>query len=281
MDSAFQMRIDPSAFPHFERARLNRLLTEAAEFPLVVVCAGAGYGKTCAVSDFVSQYNLPVAWIQFSDRDNLISRAWENFVQAFEQVDEQVAQDFRESGFPDTENRQNQFYRMHDRGLRKQQYIVVLDDVHFVKDNTVIDFVERIIYHMPNSRKTVIFISREPPQIKLAGLQTRGLVADIHEEDLNFTENELTQYLSLQGQSVEAHILREIWQDTKGWAFAVNFIARSLKKSPNYSGYVKSAMRKNLFQLMEAEVFNMVSERLRRFLVSLSLLDHQIGRAHV
>ncbi|MCL2010649.1 MAG: LuxR C-terminal-related transcriptional regulator [Synergistaceae bacterium] len=274
MDLMHQMRFDPNVLYHFERRRLNLLLAEAVKCPVVLVCAGTGYGKTCSVSDFVSQHNTPVAWMQLSDRDNVGYRIWENFVHAYAQVNENLAEDFREFGFPDTADKHNQLYRMYDHGLSKRQYTLVLDDFHFVKDPTVLGFVERAIYHMPSNRRTMIIISREPPTISLAGLRVRGLVAGIHEDDLNFTENELGQYLSRQGLSVEKQTLREIYQDTNGWAFAVNFIARSLKKSPNYPGYARSAMKKNFFQLMDMEVFDMVSERLRRFLVCLSLIDH-------
>ena len=49
---AVQNRIESSNF-HFERPRLNQLFKEAAKYPLTIVCAGAGYGKTCAVRDFI------------------------------------------------------------------------------------------------------------------------------------------------------------------------------------------------------------------------------------
>jgi LuxR family maltose regulon positive regulatory protein len=217
---------------------------------------------------------MPASWIQLSSQDNVVSRAWENFVEAFAQINEHMAQDFKEIGFPDTEDKRNQFYSMFDRGLSIKQYIVVLDDFHLVKEPKVIDYIEHIIYHMPQNRKTVIIISREPPQINLFSLQVRGLVSYIYEEDLNFTENEVAQYLSQQNLSVDARILREIYQDTCGWAIAVNFIAQSLKKSLNYTGYVRSAMMKNFFLLMDTEVFSRISEQLQHFMVCLSLIEH-------
>ena len=275
MDSAFQMRANKGDFPHFVRPRLNRLLTEAAKRPVVIVCAGAGYGKTLAVSDFLSQQDLPVGWEQLSDRDNVVSRSWENLSHTFTQMNKQLGMDIRDFGFPDTEEKYKQFYQLYERSMPStQQYILVLDDFHFVNENAVLSFVEYAVNYMPSNRKTMIIISREPLSLNLTNLQTKGLIAYIYEEDLNFTESELSEYMSLQGLSIETKTLREIWLDTKGWAFAVNFIVQSLKKSPNYSGYVRNAMKKNFFQLMETEVFNMVSEQLRRLLVCLSLIGH-------
>ena len=40
---------------HLIRPRVNELLSKAIEKPLVIVCAGAGYGKTRAVYDFTKK----------------------------------------------------------------------------------------------------------------------------------------------------------------------------------------------------------------------------------
>jgi len=244
MDINPQTGLESGSFSYITRTRLNKLLAEVTKHPLVVVCAGMGYGKTHAVSDFLLESKIPAAWARLSDYGEEDTRSWENLV------------------------------RPQDRAATNRRFIVVLDDFHLVKDPVVVGFVERGINYAASNGGTVILISRESPRVNLAGLQAKGLVAGVFEEDLNFTENELAQYLSQQGLTVETQSLREIFQDTRGWALAVNFVARSLKRSQLYSGYVRSAMKKNSFQLMEAEVFNVVSERLRHFLVCLSLVDH-------
>ena len=275
MDSAREALFNSGDFPHFVRPRLNRLLEEAVKCPAVTVYAGAGYGKTRAVADYLAQQDNPVVWEQLSDRDNVESRSWENLGHSFAQMNEQLGEVFKEFGFPDTEEKRKQFFHLYERSVPgKLQYIVVVDDFHLVKNRAVIDFLEYGLYYPSSNRKSIIIISREPVALNLAGLQVRGLVAQIHEEDLNFTESELAEYMSQQGLSADPQTIHDIIQDTKGWAFAVNFIVQSLKKSPHYSGYVRNAMRKNFFQLMETEVFNKVSERLQRLMVCLSLVVH-------
>ncbi|MCL2146823.1 MAG: LuxR C-terminal-related transcriptional regulator [Synergistaceae bacterium] len=274
INSVLHTQLDPGYSFSFKRKRLNQLLEEAVKYPVVVICAATGYGKTRAVSDFVEQHKSPVAWMQLSERDNVGYRAWENYVHTFSQVNESLASGFREFGFPDTDEKQKQLYRLYDRNTFKQKYIFVLDDFHLIKDPVVLGFFEREIYYSPPNGRTVIIICRETPQINLAGLQIRSLVYHMYEQELSFTESEVSQYMSLQGLSLSAETLREIYQDTKGWAFALSFIAQSLKKSPYYSGYVREAMRNNFFQLMETELFSLVSEQLRHLLVRLSLIDH-------
>jgi LuxR family maltose regulon positive regulatory protein len=68
--------------------------------------------------------------------------------------------------------------------------------------------------------------------------------------------------------------MREIMRDTEGWAFAINLIARSFQKAPGYGGYLRTAMKTNVFRLMETEIWESISERVQYFLVRLSLIDH-------
>ena len=256
----------------FVRPRINTLLAEAIKKPLALMCAGMGYGKTIAVSDFVRETEIPAMWMQMSEFDNVGVSFWENFTRAQEQLSKPLAEECRDLGFPDTEDKLNQFFFQRNRILGNQRYLVVLDDVHLIKDLAVIHFLENIVYKMPPNR-TVILICREMSQMNLAGMQVRGLVANINETDLNFTESELAQYLMHQGLSSEIKNLPEIFQDTEGWAFIINFLVRILKKSPGYSGYVRNSVKQNIFLLMEMEAWDVISERLQRFLVRLSLVD--------
>jgi ATP/maltotriose-dependent transcriptional regulator MalT len=63
-------------------------------------------------------------------------------------------------------------------------------------------------------------------------------------------------------------------QDTDGWAFAINLIARSYQKAPGYDGYLRNAMKTDIFRLMEAEIWEGISKELQSFLICLSLIDH-------
>ena len=65
-----QARHDPNDFFYFKHPRLNQLFMEAVKCPLVMVCAGAGYGKTSAIHDFAQEFQGVTVWVQLSERDN-------------------------------------------------------------------------------------------------------------------------------------------------------------------------------------------------------------------
>ena len=262
----------PGHAEHFYRPRIHALLTEAVKKALVLVRAGMGYGKTVAVSDFVRESGIPTVWIQLSDFDNVGLSFWENAIRAIKQVHEPFAEECQELGFPDTEDKLKQLFLIRDRVMANTRCIWVLDDMHLVNNPTVLNVLENSLYKIPKNH-TYIVICRDLPDINLSGFLVRGMQANIGENDLLFTENEISQYLLQQGLFTELPNLPEIFLDTKGWSFTVNFLVRVLKKTPGYTKYARLFIKQNLFQLMEKEIWNTLSERLQHFLTRLSLLN--------
>jgi len=262
-----------SAF-HFERSRLNNLFMEAVKYPLVVVCAGAGYGKTSAVHDFLEKYEATTAWVQLTELDNERAHFWETNVHAIGQINQELAKATNKFGFPDTKEKLNHYAAIMQKHTDLKRRIIVFDDFHCIDDPLIIRYMEEcILFKMPPGT-SVFLVSRTTPHINVAGMIYRDQIFSISENDLCFTESELAQYFHSRNNCIQPESLREIMQDTGGWAFAINLIARSYQKAPGYEGYLQSAMKTNIFQLIETEIWDEISERLQTFLIRLSLIDH-------
>ncbi|MDR2452910.1 MAG: LuxR C-terminal-related transcriptional regulator [Candidatus Accumulibacter sp.] len=259
---------------HLDRPRVHELLATALRSPVVSVCAGAGYGKTSALHTFLQEYRAHKAWIRLSRHDNFRARFWENFTQAVSLNDKRLVARLADVGFPETDVDYEKYMRIPDESVDLQEkYVIVYDDLHLVYDKTVLHFLENCV-HTPFPNITTVFVARAEPEINLIGMMAKGLVATITESDLRFTKGEIAEYLHLQGLTVSPQELAEICAGTEGWPFAVSLIARSLKRNPERPSYAYAAMKLNVFKLLETEALLAMSERLRRFLVRLSLVDH-------
>jgi LuxR family maltose regulon positive regulatory protein len=259
---------------HFKRFRLNQLFFEAIKHPLVVVCAGAGYGKTSAVNDFTEEYQAAAIWVRLSERDNVRARFWESFVNTIAQINVPFADAAVKIGFPDTSEKKNRYLSFMQELVAMKQRLIIIDNFHHLENAAVICFLEECLFFKMPPGTTVVLLSRSPPKIKTAGLVSKGLIFNISENNLRFTENELAGYFRSLNITPNPEHLREIMHDTEGWCFAINLIARSYQKAPCYKGYVRKAMKTNIFQLMEREIWDSISKRLQNFLVRLSLIDH-------
>ena len=273
METGLQIHLNNTSPFHFKRTRLNHLFMEAIKYPVVTVCAGSGYGKTSAVHDFVQETPVKTIWIQLSERDNIASRVWEKFTNSISQLNAPFAKAITKLGFPDTRDKKNQYFTLIRAFLDMEPLIMVWDDYHLIEDPAILRFVENtIVYFSPGT--SVFFISRSTPKINLAAYISRGQLFSINEDELRFTEDELFQYFRMQEINLLPNELREIMEDTEGWAFAINLIAQSYKRAPNYGGYLRSAMKTNIFQLIETESWGGISLELQNFLICISLIDH-------
>jgi len=269
-----QARYNSGSAFHFKRSRLNSMFSEAMKYPLIVVCAGAGYGKTTAVHDFVQEYQSATVWVQLSERDNIGARFWESFCYSMTLLNNpSFANSIKELGFPDTQDKIKQFTNLIRDHADKKRRLIVFDDCHYIENSSVVRLVEEAIRCLP-AGTTVFLISRSTPRVNTAGLVSSGHVFEACEDELRFTENELAQYYRSLGISLQPESLRTIWHDTEGWAFALNYIARSFKKAPGYEGYLRNAMKTNIFRFMETEIWETTAPDLQNFLVRLSLIDH-------
>jgi len=274
MEAAARVRGKADDVFHFKRIRINDLFKEAVKYPLVVVCAGSGYGKTSAVRDFAEENQIPTTWIHLSERDNVGTRFWENCANTIANINAPFAKAAVKLGFPDTSDKLKQYSALMQAHVKVKQRILVFDDFQFIKEPSVIRFLEECILHRMPPGTSIFMLSRSSPHINIAGLVSKGYIFNINENDLRFTENELARYFHQFDASGCQNSLREIMHDTRGWAFAINLIAHSVQKAPGYSGYVRSAMKINIFRLMETGIWDGLSKRMQNFLVRLSLIEH-------
>jgi LuxR family maltose regulon positive regulatory protein len=259
---------------YLDRPRIDRFLEEAMENQVVTVTAGAGYGKTHAVYAFLRKYNVITIWIQLSEWDNIPERFWEHFVASVALISRETADKIIETGFPETERQFDRYVMVPNEDIyRDKKYVFVFDDFHLIHNPEILHFIERSVT-APFFNITSILISRSEPPLNLIRLLSKGLLAKIGEEQLRFTQEEMSAYFRLQGLEPKPPIAAAIYRDTEGWAFAIHLAALSLKKAPPGAGYVAGAMRSNIFKLIEQEIIAAVSPELRKYLIKLSLIDH-------
>ena len=268
--------IAPGSQVYLERPRIDQLLEKAMQYPIVMVEAGAGYGKSQAVYSFTRHYNVRTTWLQFSAGDNVNERFWENFVDTISVISRESADRLAEIGFPVTERQFNRYMAIPRADvIRNEKYIFVYDDIHLIQNPAVLNFIERSIT-TPFSNITSILVSRNEPALDLSKQEAKGQIARLTEEDLRFSREETVEYFHLLGLRPSIQTVSAIYDDTEGWAFAIHLAGLSLKNSRSGDAYVPHVLRSNIFKLMESEIIAGLSAPLRIFLIKLSLIEHPV-----
>ncbi|MDR1447272.1 MAG: LuxR C-terminal-related transcriptional regulator [Treponema sp.] len=259
---------------YLPRPQIDELLERAVLNPVVSVTAGAGYGKTHSVYSFLQKSRYDTLWIQLSGRDNAEDRFWGNFTTAMAMIDRETAAKLRRGGFPATEQRFERYSLIFKAKVKTgNRHVFVYDDIHHVQEKTVLRFLERSLAVMPVNFCT-IFISRTELPLNLVRYLSKGLLAKLPEEDLRFSQEEMIEYFNIQDIHPPPQTSSLIYHDTEGWAFAIHLAGLFLKNAPSGRGYVPSAIRSNMFKLIESEVMTDLSPELAKLLIKLSLIEY-------
>jgi LuxR family maltose regulon positive regulatory protein len=256
-----------------DRGRVNDLLEAAIQNPLVVVTANSGYGKTRAISSFLSNRSDTIVWFALSEGDNDQTQFWDHFVSLISKHNRRLSEKMHGMGFP-TKQRVNIFLSLLDDEFSiADTYFIVFDDFHVIKDRGVLSLIRDLVDRRYDN-VTVMTLSQLELSPILMPLGMKHESAIITEDELCFTKQEIDEYFTLIDIQLSADEIQRIYDYTKGWAFAVSLFAFSMRK--NSAGFEHSlrAVDINIQKIIEFDVFSDLSEKLQKHLVQLSLLEY-------
>ena len=259
---------------YLERPHINHLLEGALQKPVTTIVAGAGFGKTQAVYAFLQEYDAVTIWMQLSSFDNLATRLWDNFIYAVSLQNKEFASNLMSLGFPETMSACDRFLVLLSNEITLgKKYVFVCDDLHLIHDENILQFFEKLInVRIPNL--SFIFISREEPYINRTVSFSKDLDFSITEDDLRFSQNEMIHYFQMQGIQLASKAMLDIYKYTNGWILAVHLIGLSLKKGTTYEKHTLTIAKKNIFKLIENEIFSVIPKELQDFLVKITFINN-------
>jgi LuxR family maltose regulon positive regulatory protein len=271
------MRNEPALLvkgqPFLQRPRLDGLLESALQNPVVLMTAGPGYGKTQAAAGFLRGYDAVTIWTPLSKEDNLGWSFWEHYTGAVSQMNGSLGARLAELGLPETLRQFDRYMTLlYDETRPRKKYVTVFDDFHRIRDPAILLFFERLLAVPPVNAVTVL-ISRTEPALNTVPLLSRGILARITIDELRFSPEEIGRYFHLRNIPLTGEDAAQIYQDTEGWALAVDLIAGEMKAANGGAGPHIPSSKGSLKNMVET-LFAAMGEVQRTFLIKLSLIDN-------
>ena len=280
----------PRSARTLERPRVTGALAEGLNYRLTLLSAGAGYGKSTALTVLAEQFQ-PVIWYQVAEEDNdpLV------FLLHLSHATQRALSGVRELPTPFLESWEGNRGPLPATGV-VDQYInalseelvrpclLILDDISYADSNEIAHLLDRLISLAP-PHLHILLSARIPIQLpNMARWRSQGQVLNIDHIVLAFQPEEISELFSQHYRfELTDREAKDIAALTEGWAIAIQLIWQSLRSGTASS--VQDALtrqgesQENLFAILAREVFDGQPEDVKDFLLVSSTLREMTPEA--
>ncbi len=199
------------------RPALVRRLREASSFPLVVLRAPAGFGKTALLSQWAEADPRPVAWLTVGPEHADDGELTRDLAEALERLGPGGAE---RGAAPVTPLGR---VRRALAGLRAPA-LVVIDDAHLLAQGEALAAVGMVCAGLPPGSQAAI-ACRAEPALRGGLLRSRGLVLTLGPEDLAMDGVEAAHLLSAAGAGLDREAADALVDLSEGWPAGIRLAA--------------------------------------------------------
>jgi LuxR family maltose regulon positive regulatory protein len=266
------------------RPRLTERLNAAMKGQLALVVAPAGWGKTTLLSAWHAEASFntwPLAWVSLDAGDNDPTRFWTYVLAALNTVHPGVGETslvlMYGSSSPPIEEVLTSLLNALSR--LPTESILVLDDYHLIEVEAIHDALVYFVEHLPPNMHLVI-ASRSDPLLPLARLRARGALTELRADNLRFTSEETTAFLTgVMGLSLSAEEVAALESHTEGWIAGLHLAALSMQGRDDVAGFIAAftGSHRYVVDYLIEEVLLRQPEEVQDFLMQTCLLDRLSG----
>jgi len=271
----------PQVQPEYiARPRLLDTLFQATHYPLTMISAPTGFGKTSLLADWCQaarQQGIKIAWLSLEKADNDPTRFWTYVTAAIQSSVEGLGsgafQLLNQIEVPPQEYILAEL--INEMASLEQPLALVLDDLHLIQQNTIHNGLAFLIEHLPEHAHLVISTRKDPP-LPLPHLRAHKKLLEIRGDDLRFTPLESRQYLT---ESSRIDLIPETFEilekQLEGWVAGLQLVTLSLRKSSNPNQVLEQISQGHpfIFDYLVDEVLDQQPPEVRLFLTRCAVLE--------
>jgi LuxR family maltose regulon positive regulatory protein len=248
------------------RERLNSLLSFIYDYPLTIVTAPIGYGKTTAVRSFLQSEKCHPLWISFLNSEESTTFFWSKFTSELERLSEKDAARLKALGFPVTVPQYEKVLEILSGIRLKRNIVLVVDDFHLSSDPAAGKFLMQLVLEKIEKFHVVI-ITRNTTNLDYTGPLSKGLCQIITQQNLKFSEDEVREFCTEADDRISKADLKRINNYTDGWISLIYLVLVGMENG------VPIGMNDSIDDLIDKVFFQVYDEHIKGFLYKLSIMN--------
>jgi len=264
------------------RERLDELFTRVIEYPLTIIQADAGYGKSTALVTHLCSLFDAVAWYSVEETEREPYSFLQYLIHALKRIDDGIGD--KSLRLLEEGKRTASVFQvsltllLNDLAERAPDpLVIVLDDLHTVADVQEIQhMLDLFIRYLPSHVHVVIGTRKSLPFSTIKRLHTTFDVLSIGKADLQFTADEIGRlFEQAYGRSLPRDHVHELLEQTEGWIIALQMIWKGLERGAEWGELrrVQPETDGRLFHYLAEEVFDRQPQVVQTFLERSCILE--------
>ena len=253
------------------RTALVNRLRAAGAFPLVLVTAPAGYGKTTLLSQWAARDARPFAWVSVDERDDDPFVLLKHVAAAIDRIEPLGAHLTDAFDQPDRPVWDAIVPRLTaELSSRTAPFVIVLDGADALESTDSTEAIGILIENIPPG-SMIALTGRALPRMPIAALRVAGPLLEIGPYELALSRREAELLLRGSGVELDENEIARLLQRTEGWAAGLRLAAlASLEDADHLSvagddRYIADYLRFEYLSRLEPQVL--------RFLRRTSVLE--------
>jgi ATP/maltotriose-dependent transcriptional regulator MalT len=249
-------------------------------FPVVVVAAPAGYGKSTLMARWharLLERGVSCAWLSLDEDDHDAARFLRHLIAALRKASAHIGKDVAEDLIADFASGSKSVLEAIAVDLAQVQHRIVLflDDLQLVEGAEVRGILDWLINYAPRCLQYVIG-TRQDPGLRLGGLRVRCQLLELGAEQLQFDAAETAQfYRSRLGRDLPVPDLQTLLTKTEGWPAALELVALVLAGSSEPTAFIQhfAGTDTSVVDYLCDMVLLQMDERTRETVLRISMFD--------
>ncbi len=248
----------------FIRPKITAALENTLRFPLSVIEAPMGYGKTTAVREYAKTCSATVFWKAIID--NSLAAFWNSFVRIIDNIDKTCAEKLATLGFPaDGVLLDEAIYLLGKLSLTEET-LIVFDDYHIISSKHTDRFIETLIKaEIP--RLHIVIISRAVFGENSTELFLKGHAFIMDKNYFMLSETEIIDYYRACGANITSSQAKKLFLYSEGWFSALYLCLLNFLQCGKFEEKIK------LHNLVEKTVYQPCTPQTKDFLCVMCIFD--------
>lgn len=248
-----------------KRKQISAELKNLFKYPLTVVVAAMGYGKTTAVRDFLEGEKARYFWLSVESDQTTAQHIWDSLTRQLARIKPELGNQLNVLGFPVDAPQREKIISIIEDHTYLSNTVLVIDDYHFARSPELDWMIEKIVWTKIKGFH-VLIISRTKPAMNLEELSLKGYCYLLKSQLFEMSGEEIKRYFKLFGHEIADDTAEKVLRVSEGWITAVYLIIQ------RYSAIGRVEPGQDIESLIQAAIMSRYTDKEIRLLETLCIL---------